>query len=303
MLLCGFHLMWESRTNAMCSKLNTTEINKKITTEAEVKQGWKAELHLGFTRSGAKTLLAQRKHKGPLTVQRPFYPEGGICHVYVLHPPGGIVGGDQLQINVHAAVGTEALITTPAAGKFYRCEHQLAHQTVSLKIDQGAVLEWLPQETIIYEGARLQSHVTLELATDARFIGWEILALGRPAADEGFEYGEALLNWRIFRNEKLMYLEKMRLDAEAFTARWGLNGRSSFGTMFVCSASTANLQTVRDLIGDLSDRGVTLINDLLICRARDNSTEPVRKFFESVRAVLRSDIVQRENYVPRIWAT
>ena len=303
MFLCGFHLLWQVRTNVMYSTLNTAEINKKIIAEAEVKQGWKAELHLGFTRRGAKTLLTQRKHKGPLTVQRPFYPEGGICHVYVLHPPGGIVGGDQLQINVHAAVGTEALITTPAAGKFYRCEQQLAHQSVSLKIEQGAVLEWLPQETIIYEGARLQSHVNIELVTNARFIGWEIIALGRPAADEGFECGEALLNWRIFRNAKPIYLETMRLDAEAFIARWGLNRRSTCGTLFACSASTANLQTVRELIGDQPGRGVTLIDDLLICRASDNTTEPVRNFFESVRAVLRSDIVQRENYAPRIWAT
>jgi urease accessory protein len=222
--------------------------------------------------------------------------------VYVLHPPGGIVGGDKLQVDVHAAVETEALITTPAAGKFYRCEHQLAHQTVSLKIDQGAVLEWLPQETIIYEGARLQSHVNLELATDSRFIGWEIVALGRPAANEGFERGEALLNWRIFRNAKPIYLETMRLDAEAFIARWGLNGCSSCGTLFACCATIENLQTVRELIGDQPRRGVTLINDLLICRAGDNTTEPVRIFFESVRAVLRSDIVQRKNYAPRIWA-
>lgn len=284
--------------------MSAAVIDKKTIAEVSSKQGWKAELHLGFNRRGTKTLLAQRKHKGPLTVQRPFYPEGGMCHVYVLHPPGGIVGGDQLQINVHAAVGTEALITTPAAGKFYRCEHHLAHQTVTLKIDHGAVLEWLPQETIIYEGARLQSQVNIELATNAGFIGWEIVALGRPAAGEGFESGEALLNWRIFRNTKPIYLETMRLDAEAFTARWGLNGRSSCGTLFACPASNLNLETVRNLIGDhQTERGVTLIDDLLICRASDNTTEPVRNFFESVRAVLRGDIIKREPYAPRIWAT
>ncbi|MEE9344818.1 MAG: urease accessory protein UreD [Methylococcales bacterium] len=287
----------------MYSPLNTAEINKNTIAETEVNQGWKAELHLGFTRSSVKTLLTQRRHKGPLTVQRPFYPEGGICHVYILHPPGGIVGGDQLNIDVHAATKTEVLITTPAAGKFYRSTDKHAYQSVCLKIEQDAALEWLPQETIIYEGARLQSHVNIELATNARFIGWEIIALGRPAADEGFECGEALLNWRIFRNQKPIYLETMRLDAEAFTARWGLNGRSTCGTLFACSASTENLQTVRELIGDQPGRGVTLIDDLLICRASDNTTEPVRNFFESVRALLRSDIVQRANYAPRIWAT
>ncbi|MEE9426121.1 MAG: urease accessory protein UreD [Methylococcales bacterium] len=287
----------------MVVQADLAETPKQDIDDQNLTQGWKAQLHLGFIRSGTRTLLTDRRHKGPLTVQRPFYPEGGICHVYILHPPGGIVGGDQLNIDVHAATKTAALITTPAAGKFYRSTDKQAHQSVSIKIEQDAALEWLPQETIIYEGARLQSHVNIELATDARFIGWEIIALGRPAADEGFECGEALLNWRIFRNEKPIYLETMRLDAKAFTARWGLNGRSTCGTLFAYSASTANLQTVRDLIGDQPGRGVTLIDDLLICRASGNTTEPVRNFFESVRAVLRNDIVQHENYTPRIWAT
>ncbi len=287
----------------MTVQVGLAEISTPCINDRPIAQGWKAQLHLGFTRRGTKTLLAERRHQGPLTVQRPFYPEGGICHVYVLHPPGGIVGGDQLQIDVHALTNTEALITTPAAGKFYRCDQQQASQSVSLNIEQGAVLEWLPQETIIYEGARLSSHVNIELAADARFIGWEILALGRPAAGEGFESGEALLNWRILRNEKPLYLEKMCLDADAFTARWGLNGRSTCGTLFACSATPENLETVRNLIGDLPRRGVTLIDDLLICRASDHKTQPVRKFFECVRAEIRNDIVKRRDYAPRIWAT
>ncbi len=265
--------------------------------------GWEAELHLGFVRRKAKTFLEQRKHRGPLTVQRPFYPEGGLCHVYLLHPPGGIVAGDRLLIDVHAACNAEALVTTPAAGKFYRSTGELATQTVSLKVDKGAVLEWLPQETIIYQGARLQSKVNIELAGDVRFIAWEILALGRPASGEGFECGEALLNWRIFRNGKPLFLEKIRLDAEAYTANWGLNNHSTCGTLFACSATKEHLTSIRNLIDEKKGLGVTLIDDLLICRASDDKTEPVRKFFENVRDVIRNDIVQRQSFAPRIWAT
>lgn len=264
---------------------------------------WEAELDLTFARSGRRTLLAQRRHRGPLTVQRPFYPEGSMCHVYLLHPPGGIVAGDRLRITARVGSGAEALLTTPAAGKFYRSEGTSAQQTVSLGVEAGGVLEWLPQETIVFEGARLTSTVNVDLDADARFFGWEILALGRPAAGESFTSGEALLHWRIHRNGKPLYLERMRLDAEAVSARWGLNGYSSCGTLFACPATSVQLEAVRATIGETTGRGVTLIDDLLICRAVGTQTRNVRDFFESVRAVLRREIVQREPYQPRIWST
>ena len=139
-------------------------------------QGWQAKLELGFAHQHGKTVLAHRRHVGPLTVQRPFYPEGDVCHVYLLHPPGGVVAGDCLTIDINAATDSAALVTTPAAGKFYRSDGKLARQQVSLTVAANATLEWLPQETIIYEGAQVASEMRLELAAGARFIGWEILA-------------------------------------------------------------------------------------------------------------------------------
>jgi urease accessory protein len=266
-------------------------------------EGWQASLQLGFVRRGDKTVLSRRQHRGPLTVQRPFYPEGGICHVYLLHPPGGVVAGDCLAIDIGLAEGAEALLTTPAAGKFYRSSGKQAVQKVSMQIDAGAVMEWLPQETIVYEGARLSSITEIELFDDARFLGWEILALGRPAAGEGFSVGEAELNWRISRNNKPLLMEKLHLDAKAFNARWGLQGRSCCGTLFATSASKQSLEIVRELIGESPGKGVTLIDDLLICRASADQAETVRRFFEQARAMIRHDIMRRETYAPRIWAT
>lgn len=95
----------------------------------------------------------------------------------------------------------------------------------------------------------------------------------------------------------------MRLDTQAFMARWGLNQRSTCGTLFACSATKEHLTAVRELIADKQGLAVTLIDDLLICRASDYTTEPVRQFFENVRSVIRSDIVQKKSYTPRIWAT
>ncbi len=266
-------------------------------------QGWQAKLELGFVRRHGKTVLANRRHFGPLKVQRPFYPEGDVCHVYVLHPPGGVVAGDLLTIAVNAATKSSALITTPAAGKFYRSNGKLAQQLATLTVAAGASLEWLPQETIIYEGARMASELHLELAAGSRFIGWEMLALGRPAANESFTTGEARMIWQIFRSGELFYRERLIIDAQAFAANWGLNGRSACGTLFACPATSAQLESVQQLIGDSEGRGVTLIDDMLICRALDSRADQLREFFQQVWRTLRPDVVQRDACTPRIWAT
>ena len=264
---------------------------------------WEAELQLDFSQREDKTVLARRKHRGPLTVQRPFYPEGGVCHVYLLHPPGGVVAGDHLTIASTVESDSQVLITTPAAGKFYRSGGGEAQQTVNLTVAENASLEWLPQETIVYEGAQVNSSMNIELAEQARFIGWEILALGRPAACEGFENGSACLNWRISRSGRLVYMERLRLDAEAFQARWGLFGHSSCGTMFVYPASSSQLAAVQELIGDDDNRGVTLIEGLLICRGLDARADLLKGFFERVWGLVRGDVVGKAVCAPRIWAT
>ena len=268
-----------------------------------VSEGWQARLDLEFALSQQKTVISKRRHSGPLTIQRPFYPEGDVCHRYLLHPPGGVVAGDSLTININATADSSALITTPAAGKFYRSQGALAKQKVSIKVAAGATLEWLPQETIIYEGAQVVSELLIELDEKASFIGWEVLVLGRPAANEGFTTGEVTLSWQIYRADTLFYQERIKLDARAFAARWGLNGHSASGTLFVYPASSVQLQKVQELIGDQPGRGVTLIDDLLICRALDNRADRLRDFFQQVWVLLRPDVLKRNACEPRIWAT
>ena len=274
-----------------------------LSDEKKITQGWDAHLELGFEFQDNKTVLAHRRHQGPLTVQRPFYPEGGVCHVYLLHPPGGVVAGDSLTITIYAAKNSAALITTPAAGKFYRSSGPLAQQQVTLKVAEDAILEWLPQETIIYEGAKVASKLSVDLDVGARFIGWEVMALGRPAANEGFTVGEISLSWQIFQAGEIFYQEKLRLDAEAFAARWGLNGHSACGTLFVSPATVVQLEKVQQLIGDTAGLGVTLIDELLICRALDTRADRLRSFFQQVWATLRPDVLECKVSEPRIWAT
>lgn len=270
---------------------------------SEQTTSWQAVLELGFAPRHGKTVLVRRRHQGPLAVQRPFYPEGGVCHVYILHPPGGIVAGDKLTIKATAEAGSSALLTTPAAGKFYRSEGRTATQRIELAVAENAVLEWLPQESIIYEGARVKSEVRLELAQSARFIGWEVLALGRPAAGEGFAGGEVDLDWQIRLAGKLLYRERLRLDAEAFNAAWGLNGHAACGTLFIFGAQPSHREQVRELIGERPGLGVTLTGELLICRGLDSQAGRLREFFQQVWQTLRPDLLQRPAAAPRIWAT
>ncbi|QWF69996.1 urease accessory protein UreD [Methylomonas paludis] len=264
---------------------------------------WEAELELGFSRSSAKTVLSKKRHRGPLTVQRAFYPEGGICHIYLLHPPGGVVAGDQLSISAGVDSGAQALITTPAAGKFYRSNGGTACQNIQLTVASHATLEWLPQENIIYQGAQLNSNLHLQLANQAGFIGWEVLALGRPAAGEGFAEGLVRQNWRIERAGRLFYLENIRLDGAAYRANWGLQGHSACGSLFACPCTPLQLSTMQNLLAELPTAGVTLIGDMLICRAIDQRADRLRDLFQQIWMLIRPDIVHQPACAPRIWAT
>jgi urease accessory protein len=266
-------------------------------------EGWRAELELGFLRSGDRTVLARRRHVGPLAVQRPFYPEGALCHVYLLHPPGGVVAGDRLGIGITADAGAEALVTTPAAGKFYRSDGRLARQSVRVSVGEGGSLEWLPQETIVYEGARVASDVRVELAAGARFMGWDVFSLGRPASGEGFRTGEVRLGWQLRCAEQPLYLDRLHLDRRAFQARWGLSGLSACGTLFACPASERDLAAVRELMGETEGLGVTRIEDLLICRALGHGTGAVMLLFQQIRDAIRTGVIGRGACAPRIWAT
>jgi urease accessory protein len=151
--------------------------------------GWHGSLRLNYRRSGHRT-VAHDRHQGPLRVLRALYPEGdGICHHVVVHPPGGVVGGDTLQIEADLGAGTHALITTPGATRFYRCPQAPSQQSAVLRLGAGARLEWLPLEAIAYSGCRTVNSVRVELEPGAEMMGWDVLALGLEAGRQAFDSG------------------------------------------------------------------------------------------------------------------
>ena len=145
---------------------------------AEPNGRWPARLALGFSPRHDRTELVQRRRSGPLSIQRPFFPEGDTCHVYLLHPPGGVAGGDDLDVRVSMDPSARALITTPGATKFYRTRGPDATVRQTLEVGDGAVLEWLPQENIFFPGADADVTTEFHLRGSARLAAWEIQCLG-----------------------------------------------------------------------------------------------------------------------------
>lgn len=272
--------------------------------------GWQARLDLRFARREEATILAERRHRGPLRVQKALHPEGtGVCHTIVLHPPAGIAGGDELEVSVDVGTGAHALLTTPGAGKWYRSAAPWASQTLDFAVGTNAMLEWLPQESIIFDGALADMRSHIRLATGSRYLGWEVLCLGRRAANECFAHGELKLDTRIEQDDKLLWLEQGRLSGGSplLDSPVGLSGYSVCGTLLAAGEkiSPALLTECRAIASTESgaQHGLTALPQLLVARYLGHSSEAARAWFVALWQMLRPALLGREAQAPRIWNT
>jgi urease accessory protein len=280
------------------------------TSKTSAKAGWQGRLELDFEQRGPRTVLARARHYGPLRVQRAFYPEpDGTCHAYVLHPPGGVVGGDRLNLDVVATGGARTLLTTPAATKFYRSAGREARQVQHLRVDQGCRLEWLPEESIVYDGAEITLQTRVALETGAELMLWDILCLGRPACGERFDRGCVRQGLEISRDGVPLLLERACYEGggDALRQPYGLGGQPVVGT-FVCVStrgSEAVAAEARDALYAVAGRetACTLLPGALVCRYLGPSTERAQRALRAAWSVLRVRCFGVEAVAPRIWAT
>lgn len=265
---------------------------------------WRARLRLALQAQGGRTVVAERQHEGPLVVQRPFYPEGPVCHVYIVHPPGGVAGGDQLTLEVEAQPGAQCVLTTPSATKIYRSFGARESRVEQRLSAHDATLEWLPQETIVFRGAHTRLATRVELTGRARFIGWEILCLGRPACAEQFDLGTIALDFELSHDGRPLLRDRLRLrGADASReAQWGLGGAAVLGTLLLYPADATQLACARDA-GTQGDLACTLVDGVLLLRMRAQQGETVRNEFERLWAALRPAFSGSVARSPRIWAT
>jgi urease accessory protein len=275
--------------------------------------GWQGHLTLNYRRDGERSIVHDR-HSGPLRVLQSLYPEApGICHNVLVHPPGGIVGGDVLQIDVNLGEGSHALITTPGATRFYRSLGDPASQNLVAKVATGARLEWLPLETIVYSGCIGENLMQFDLAAGAEMIGWDVLALGLPSSNQPFERGR-------FRQSIELpgrWLERGVVDARdtrLLDSPLGWAGHRVLATMWFAAGAAlqparreALLAAARAAIeGDAlrPSAGATAVHDdVVVLRVLAPRVEPAMALLARVWAAWRETAWQLPATLPRVWRT
>jgi urease accessory protein len=263
--------------------------------------GWSAHLQLRFILRDGVTRLGARRHVGPLLVQRPFYPEGAPCHVYVLHPPGGIVAGDRLELDIQLEAGSHALLTMPGASKFYRSIGPTARLAQRFHLHAGSTLEWLPQDSIFFNGARASLDSRFSLEPGACLLAWETLCLGRPVMSERFEQGALDSRLRIdLPNEPGLH-ERLRIEGGQLDK---LGGHPLLATFCAAPADQAVLDHVRTLLEALpTPAGATLLGPLLVIRLLDHDNQHLQHNLQRLWHLLRPAVLGLAPCPPRIWAT
>ena len=274
---------------------------------------WHATLDLDYRAEASRT-VARHQHKGPLRVLQSLYPEGdAVCHNVLVHPPGGLVGGDTLDITVTAGHNAHGLVTTPGATRFYRSEGALALQKTRICLTDNARLEWLPLEALCYNQCQAESRLMLDLAPQAEFMGWDVTALGLPGANLPFEQGQF---WQHIELPGV-WLERGLIraeDARLMNGPLGLAGQRCMASLFFVSGSKLDktrrdqgLELARALIDTHALRqtaGATCPNSqVMVVRCLAPVVEPAMDLLREVWSAWRQHFWQMPANRPRIWST
>lgn len=272
---------------------------------------WVGRLSLDFERSGHQTVIARRRHRGPILVQRPFHEPDGTCQVYLIHPPGGVVGGDSLAYEFGVS-GPEsrALITTPGATKLYRSPRLRSTLAHDIAASGGGIFEWLPQETIVFSGVLAESLTRVQLADESsQFIGWDITCLGHDNA--GLEHGQLVQSWELTRRGRCLWMERAEYagGSPLLSAPWGLSGRTVVGTLIATGTGPSEVDSLRAAFAEPGQDAredwisVSRVGEVLLCRYLGYSAEAAKRHFGAAWAILRQRLFGRSARPPRVWAT
>ncbi len=271
--------------------------------------GWIARLRLEYAVSAGRTRLGRKSHTGPLAVQKSLYPEGpAVCHTLILHPPGGIVGNDTLDVGIELEAGSQVLITMPGASKWYRSLGAAATQRLHVHVEPDATLEWLPQETIMFNGAVAKLHAAIDLVEGGNYLGWDILCLGRTAAGEKFDAGNIHQTTDISIAGEPVWCERCRLSGGSplLQSPAALAGAPINGIMIAAGKNIPAplLAQCREIRVDIPARaGISAMPNLLVARYVGHSCEQAKRYFIALWQQLRPWLAGRTAVLPRIWST
>ncbi|WP_075174976.1 urease accessory protein UreD [Acinetobacter indicus] len=291
-------------------------MNQLVATEVKpAVQYWFAQLELGFKGAENRTVLEHRKHHGPVRVQKMLWPEKtGVCHAIIVHPPAGIAGGDHLTFQMSAEQAAHALVTTPGAGKWYKTNQKQAFQHIDITVKDTSIFEWLPQETMLFNGANANSETRVILEDAASFIGWDMLVLGRQARHETFTEGSYQNRFQLYRNNKLLVTDRLSFSGND---RWlssclGMSGHAVMASFWAVPPEKfrskfyldQQIDQIRELIMrmDIKVR-LTLLDDVVTARYLGDDVRQCHDAFAAIRAKLRRDWFDLDEEFPRIWRT
>lgn len=272
-----------------------------------------ASIFLAFDKAAEKSRLALRKHFGQLYVQKPFYPEGPeVCHIVLVHPPGGVVGGDRLEIVNHVGANANVQVTTPGAAKLYRSNGRISYQNVTLDVKTGGAMEWLPQETIFFDDAQVELVQNINLEKESTYMGCEIFCFGRTAHGESFNSGRIRQKFSIRRDNQLIWYEQLNLlgGDKAMRSSQILANKTVCATLLAVSDSIHSSDLINALRSQVADvdhgggmLGVSQVKSVIVARYLGNSSEVARAVMLRLWDVLRPALLGRVAEVPRMWNT
>ncbi len=279
---------------------------------------WYAQLKLNYREQTGKTLL-DFVHDGPLRILQSLYPEGNaICHNVLIHPPGGVAGGDELEVDIQVGEQAHALITTPGATRFYKTNGESALQRTRVTLAEGARLEWLPLENIAYSGCLAENRLEIELAPTAQMIGWDITTLGLRAADQPFERGQFTLHTELINatHPARVWLERGCIaadDQRLLKSPLGMNGHTCLATLFFIAGSPINTPATELFLSKSREiaathplartTGITKPHaQVIVLRALCDHAEEAMNLCKLMRGAWREIAWGLPPTLPRIWA-
>lgn len=274
---------------------------------------WQAALSLTFRALNGRSYLAKKEHSGPLVIQKTLHPEGeALCHGIIIHPPGGVAGGDSLALNVDMQANANALLTTPGAGKWYKANGGVASQHLQFNVAKNARLEWFPQENIIFDGAVLKFTADIQLHESACYAGWDILCFGRLAKGEHWNTGKLKQTLNIRQEKKLIWQEASNLQANHgfFTSSIGMASQVVSGSFVIAAGhlpaellTQCQAYTVHHSKDQQAKFAVTALPEIFCARYIGMSAQSARQYFEGLWYILRPWYANCQAIRPRIWNT
>ena len=270
---------------------------------------WQGTLKLTYQQRGETTQPTQVYTQAPYKLQRPFYPQGkDICYSTIFHTAGGMVSSDHLSQSIHLYPHTHAVITTTAASKIYRSNGYTALQTVNLELVENACLEYLPRETIVFNGAQYRQHLKVNLASTATWLGWEIVRFGRSARGEQFLQGDWRSLTEVWQNNRIIWLDRPWLPAgkQVLESPHDLGGYPLMGTLVwlgkpVPPEIITEVRTLWKHTATTGEAGTTQLISGLLCRYRGNSRAEVIDWFIEIWRLLRQWDGKKTPVTPRVW--